>query len=332
MNYKPLVTALLLVAPAVAAPLPDAVEVLKTAMEPPAAAYEGEVRVSAVKSAEKRLRVYFAPPQRYRREIVSESGEMSQLVVSDGQAEWIYDKKLGKVWAGEPADPFYKRLGPDEEFDLLTANYDVLLSTGADIAGRASWKLEIRSRSDARLSRSLWVDRRHGLILKSESFQPDGTSLASMSFSRISFPVKQDPALFKFEAPGGVVAVQRLDSDYMGLEEAKAASGLNPKVPTWLASGYVFESLAIIPYRGKSIIHYRYSDGIHAMSLFQCPPRVRPNFGGKAREKVKLASGSGYLSWSEEGNVLGWSSDRSQFVLIAPLTLEILKRVAESIK
>jgi len=123
-----------------------------------------------------------------------------------------------------------------------------------------------------------------------------------------------------------------LEPDDVAMDQAKSASGLEPKTPGWLPSGYVFESLKVLPQGRKNIIHYRFSDGINALSLFQCPPRARLDFGHKEGRRVRLASGFGTLAWTHEGHVLGWSSQGSKFVLISPLDSQTLRRVADSLR
>jgi outer membrane lipoprotein-sorting protein len=307
--------------------LPQALEVLRQAMEPDVPAYEGKVRVGA-----KELRVRYEPPGLYRREILDADGKPVQVVISDGKTEWIYDKARRKVWQGEPSDPDEKRLGLDEEFDLLKGNYDVAISSSERVARRAVWRLALRSHFDGALRRRLWVDQKTGLILKSQVFRADGSLASEMEFETAVFPKKPQGAhFFEFSPPRGSHVVKRADPDFMAINEAKSASGLDPRTPDWLPSGYVFESLDVLPRNGRNIIHYRYSDGVNVLSLFQCPARFKLDFGGRNGREVSLASGPGTLARTAEGNVLGWSDGPSQFVLVGAVPADALERVAGSI-
>jgi outer membrane lipoprotein-sorting protein len=315
---------------------PDALAVLRASLEPPQAPYSAELSVERREGPEgkvlaRRLAVRFSPPDLYRREILGPTGETLQLIVEDGRNEWIYDPARRKVWQGEPADPLFKRFGPEEEFDRLSENYDVAIATGEPVAGRSTWLLTLRARSDGALARRLWVDRRSSLLLRTEAFRPDGSAADSMRFGRLQFEPPQDRELFRFSPPSGSTVVKRVEPDYLALDEAKAA-GVEPRLPAWLPSGYVFESLDVMAKGRHNIVHYRFSDGIEVLSLFQCPPRVRLNLGARLSRRVKLSVGRGYRTRTAEGNVLSWSSGGWRFVLVGSASDETLKRVAESVR
>jgi hypothetical protein len=80
------------------------------------------------------------------------------------------------------------------------------------------------------------------------------------------------------------------------------------------------------------IIHYRFSDGINVLSLFQCPPKVRLDFGAKAAAAVRVGSEDGTLAWTQEGQALGWEQGRSRFLLVGPLSADALVRIGASIR
>lgn len=101
--------------------------------------------------------------------------------------------------------------------------------------------------------------------------------------------------------------------------------------PRWLPAGYRFDSLVVVPYHGKKIIHYRFSRGHIGISLFQSPPRTRYEFGKTGRERVRVAGSKGFFSRAKEGNVLIWTAGKNRLALVAPLELEDLKKIAESI-
>ena len=315
--------------------LPEAMEVLRQSLEPPKAAYSAELTLlrpegEAGRSRSQRVRLIFSPPGLYRRELLGPSREVRQVIVEDGRSEWIYDQARRKVWQGEPADPLFKRFGPDEEFDRIGANYDISIATGAPVAGRATWLLELRGRSGAALARRFWVDRQSVIVLRGETFRQDGTWAGSAVCDRLQLGAAPDPELFHFSPPAGSTVVRRGAPDYLALDEAKAASGIEPRLPAWLPSGYVFESLDVIPKGRRNVVHYRFSDGVDALSLFQCPPRMRFDLGRAPRTRVRLSVGRGYRTESPEGNVLVWNSGGEHFILVGSVSHDVLRRVAES--
>ena len=215
MRLYSAVLLLSLLAPPGQAAAPDALEVLRESLEPPAKPYTAELEVSRFdvpgrQGVARRMKVGFSPPDLYRREILGPKGEMVHLIVQDGRSEWIYDEPRGKVWQGEPADPLYKRFGPDEEFERLSRNYDVSSTTAGPVAGRAVWLLELRARANGALRRRFWVDKKDFLVLQSEAFRPDGSLASSMRYTRLEAGGKQSPELFRFSPPRGLVVSRRV--------------------------------------------------------------------------------------------------------------------------
>lgn len=325
---------LLLAASVSAAALPQPVELIRRSLEP-SRAFQGNVLVEIASpggARRKELRVASAPGGRYRRELYPRSGEPNQIAVSDGRVEWVYDRARGKVWKGSPPEPDYKRLGPEEEQELLKSNYRATVSAGEPVARRATWRLELRAKDGGLLRRRLWVDRKEGVVLRSESFRPDGMLSSWMSFTAISFPSAVDSTLFLFTPPAGASVVERSEADYMEQDEAEQAAGFKPRLPARLPPGFVLESLDVLPRGKKRIVHARYSDGMTVLSLFQCPPRVRLDLGRGRKRPARLSTGRGTLSWEDEGTVLSWSAGGSRFALVGDLPEAELIRTAESLR
>ncbi|MBI4425352.1 MAG: outer membrane lipoprotein-sorting protein [Elusimicrobia bacterium] len=305
-------------------------------MLPPAVPYAGEVSVvswNGKTTRAKELLVEFLPPGRFRREIVDRYGFTAQVIVSDGQAQWFYDRARRAAWKTAPSDPDYKRLGPEEELELLTENYATVLAGEEKVAGRPCWVVELRTRAGGRAARTLWVDKRHSLVLQSKTYQSDGAVASTMRFVKAEFPERLDPRRFRFFPPHGASVHETvLTPDYLELEDARVASGLEPRQPAWLPAGFVFESLNVVPYAGATLLHYRYSDGIEALSLFQCPRTAALGSGELPKERVRLAAGRGLLSVGPDGKLLEWSGFGQRFVLVGDLPLEALRRVADSVQ
>ncbi|MBI5209074.1 MAG: hypothetical protein HY927_03780 [Elusimicrobia bacterium] len=306
------------------AALPDPVETLARGLAGPSVSYDGTVSVRGAKGRSKKMRVRCAPPA-CRREIVDSKGAALLVVVTDGAREWVFDKRLNKVWQG--AGP-----GSPEEGKAYAAHYRIAVSTGGRVAGRPSWRVELSPKSGVALRRRLWIDREQGLILRDESYLPDGTTVSKSRYSRVAYGVSHDAGLFAPDSPAGALKAGRLDMDDGERSRARESSGLEPKTPAWLPSGYVLEGVELVAHRDKKIVHYRYSDGVHALSLFQSPPRARLDLGTKDRRDVRLAAGAGFASWSDEGGVLGWTQGETRLVMVAPLGIEALERIAESVR
>jgi hypothetical protein len=127
------------------------------------------------------------------------------------------------------------------------------------------------------------------------------------------------------------VVKSRPAPDALELEEAAKATDLAPRPPAWVPPGYVFESVALLPYRGATILHFRWSDGVDALSLFQAPARVKFKAapGGTPRP-VHVGAADARLTLGADGRSLEWSAG-GRFVLVGRLALDDLRRVAASV-
>lgn len=313
-------------------------EVLRLTLEKPRSAYEGEFEVKTLNGGRAELRtvrVRYAPPGRCRREIVDPAGKTRMVVVSDGRSEWVYDVRRSLAWKGEAADPDYKLLDPDEEYDLIRRNYELRLAGSENVAGRRALVLEVLSRAGGKPARKLWVGR-DGLVLQRRAYSEDGSETSAMRFTRVKALGKPEDEDFSFSPPPGVrVLESRIKPDYMDLEEAQAAGGGKPRLPGWLPPGYIFESVNVLPFKGASLLHTRFSDGVDALSLFQYPPgaRLRLGWGRMGRPKKTLVNGArARLAVTADNLVLEWRTPGHRFVLIGPLSAESMRRVAESVQ
>lgn len=324
--------------PGRAAPSPSPRELLQRSLAVPSVAYEGEMTVSMLeggRSTTREVLVRFKPPASYRREILDRIGFVVFTIVSNGRVEWVFDRRQGVAWKGEPADPDYKLLDPDEEIALLNENYEFKAAGAERVADRPCQALDMFSRRQERRLQRLCVDAASGVVLSRESFANDGRRLSDVRFLRFQTPARMEDTVFDFLPPHGTrVAASRLKPDYLRLEEAASATAMRPRLPEWVPPGFVFESVNLLAYKGATLLHYRYSDGIDVLSLFQAPAHVRLDFGGWGAERrvrnVDLGNGRAELAFHPSGKILEWiAADR--FILIGSQSLESMRRVAASV-
>ncbi len=323
-------SAVLLAVPASAS---EAEAFLADSLIPPLQAYRGTLEVSAGSDGRSKIvEVVSSPEGGVRREILDRLGLPLVTIVSDGETEWVYDRVKNVVWKGEPADADLKLLDPDEEMELLLENYTVR-SAGVDrIAERECRAIEILTRAETPLLlRRICVDEESGLVLERRTFDGAGHESGSVRFLHLEMPALIEERGFKFRPPAGVsVRENRLRPDYMELQEAAAATALTPRLPRWVPNGFVFESVNLLAYRGTTVLHYRYSDGIDVLSVFQAPRGTRLKFAGERPRSMQLGGSKGELALWSGGKTLTWSSE-DRFVIIGRLSVESLRRIADSV-
>ena len=333
MSIKGLLAASIFFLPSLVWGYGDAEALLADTLIPPLESYRGTLEVSAGSDGRSKTVVVMSSPEGgVRREIVDRFGLPIVTIVSDGETEWIYDHARAIVWKGEPADADLKLLDPDEEMELLLENYTVRDAGVETVAERKCRAIEILTGQESpRLLRRLCVDEESGIVLQRQTFDAKGNESGSVRFLRLEMPASIPQRRFKFQPPADVsVRANRLLPDYMALEEAAAATAMTPRVPRWVPNGFVFESVNLLAYRGTTVLHYRYSDGIDALSVFQAPRGTHLRFPGERPRRLTFDAGDGDLALWSGGKTLTWSAG-DRFVVIGRLSVESLRRIADSI-
>lgn len=335
MSSKPALLLLVLLAAPARCAQDEASRLLREALDPPVAHYSGTVSVTELrgKGPETRwLNVHYAPSGRSRRETLDRFGLVERLVVCDGDAEWVWDRRSKTAWQGVSRSQARPLSDPEEELALLLDNYSVRQAGEDTVAGRPCRVLEVSPRRGGPPAQTLCVDAEEGVVLRRTAFAPDGSETFKMSFENIDFSAKPSASDFRFKPPSGTRLLKaRPAPDALELEEAARATDMAPRPPAWVPPGYVFESVSVLPYKGATFLHYRWSDGVDALSMFQAPPRarIRPPSGSRPR-RTKVGSAQAGLSLLPDGKSLEWlAGDR--FVLMGRLSADELRRVAESV-
>ncbi|MBI3564685.1 MAG: hypothetical protein HY079_05765 [Elusimicrobia bacterium] len=264
---------LLLAAPARAArrPVPPAEALLRAAVSAPSAARSTRVRVQAFDAsgrAKAQYRVETVRPDGSRRvEGGSKKGGAAALsIVSDGKARLTAWPKAGRAWSGPAPAP-----DADGERTRLSSLYDLSVSTGGRVAGKAVWRLDMRSKADGRVRRSLWLAKTGGALLRREDYRPDGSLLRRERVTRLLPPADAD---FSPVPPAG----------------AKAAV-----LPAWVPDGFALESRDA---RGAVL-----TDGLRTVAFVR--GAAAPS--GRPYAEVRLRSGLGRLYAGADGVRLVWS-------------------------
>jgi outer membrane lipoprotein-sorting protein len=281
-------------------------------------------------TAIRRIEVWAGEDGQVRREVSGPKG-LETLVVSDGSVEWLYVPALKRSWKRPAADPFAKRFGPDEELDRVAENYAVKTEeAGKDEASRPAWRVELSARGGGAVLRRLWLDKKSGVVLRSETLRPDGSLASQMIVQKLAFGGKED---FTFAPPAGTAVIEGAEQDYLELDEAEETAGFAPRLPSSLPKGYVLESVDVIRRGKNNVVHSRFTDGLNVLSLFQAPPKTRLGLRGRARKPIKVKGAQRALTtWTDDGNVVGWTSRGERFILVGALPVETLRTTAESVQ
>jgi hypothetical protein len=297
---------LLLAAPAHAGarkPAPAAEDLLQEALALPAEAWSARVRVQAFDAAGKAKAQYrtveFAPPSSWRIESSAKrGGAVAALMITDGKSAMTAWPTAGRAWLD--------RAAPEDraaELTRLSSLYDLSVSTGGRVAGKAAWRLDLRSKADGRVRRSLWLGKTKGLLLRREDFRPDGRLLRRERATKFGEPPVAGPR-FSPVVPAGLTA---------------SAVPRGAALPRWLPDGFVLDSAA-----GSEA---SFSDGLSVLVFHSGAAAV----SAKPYAHVRLRSGAGRLYAEEDGIRLEWAVGGRSYSLFGDCAEADLARMADSV-
>ena len=326
--------AALFAGPARAAEVPAPEALLEAALTAPAVSYQGRVTVTQWYGKQTRaeeLRVYFLPPDNFRREFLSPDGAVTRVSVSDGDVESVRLVRAGKTVVGDAVRSYEKVMSPQVEREALLSNYEITSSTGEKVAGRDTWRLTLKPRLDGKPWQTMWLDRETKAVLRSRRFLPKRPFASKAEFASFEPRAKLDPALFEVEASSaGAIAGPGLTPDFLTLAQLNAATGESANLPAQLPGGFVFESADVFPVGKSKVRHARYTDGLTVVSLFLTDRRVRlPKGGVIAPGDTHLP---GMLHASRAGKLIQWGGGARYFTLMGDVSRELVADIVKTLR
>lgn len=303
-----------------ATPAPSIATLVQSSQVP----YLGEMVVNR----QTRLRVWHGAGDRRRQEVLSPSAMMGELIVDNGRTRWHYSPRTQDVDVS-PSSLSLRRAEISER--LLSSNFRLTYVGQASIAGRPTRIVELHSIYPARDSQRLWLDTATGLPLRVERRDPEGSLVETSAFTSIQVPAKLSAETFEFVIPprAKVTTNVQVIASGRSLPELKADLPFPVKMPTYLPPGFEVLDVHVIETRGVRSLHWRLSDGLDMLSLFQTN---RENLAPKPALAEAFSSGrtQGYLITHGDHRMLCWKTREGAFTLIGDLGQAELDQIAAS--
>jgi outer membrane lipoprotein-sorting protein len=314
---------------------PMAENLLKASLGPGHQAYQGHMTVThwsdrGTRSEE--FEILFVPPNRYRLEFYRPDGRVGRVVWSNGDQERVEFPNGKKVYLGKAVKSSSKLMEPDNEWQLLLTNYLITQTGSEPVAGRQTWILQLVPKSKGKPNQMLWIDKEKDMILKVKRFQPKTNFAVLSQFTQIEMNPKFDPASFDLQPSTTRVKTQHgLDPDFLSIEDLKENTDMSAEPPSSLQQGFVFESGDFFTVRGKVVRHFRYTDGLTVLSLFETKKPVQ--FREKPLASVAPdAPGPGVFHTTGPTHVVHWKSGGRHYTLMGDLSQQALQEISTSIK
>lgn len=191
------------------------------------------------------------------------------------------------------------------------------------VAGRACRVIEVTPNGLTRATRRrFWIDPANGAQLRIDQFNAAGRRVSTSYYTDVTYNPTFAPDAFRApKTPGTVHTVTpQVGTALPSVAQAQAQAGFTVLQPSYLPSGFRFQSASISDFRKSKLVALRYVNGMNAFSLFETPrpPDTRPEGPKHARHPR-----NGVLT-GEQGNL--------RLVLIGNLSGEDMERVLASVR
>jgi outer membrane lipoprotein-sorting protein len=281
-----------------------------------------------------RLRVVHRAPDDTRREYLSSSGKIEQIVVDDNSARlhWEYTPHGQRV-VFSPTRHVEPDLWIGQHLDQLQANYVIRLAGSGPVDGRGARLLMITPRNGhSGPSKQLWAEEQSGLVLRSQLVSSDGRTRVTSELSELRLEKSISSGEFAPPRKAKRETVVYEHVTFLPLPTLARQWRLALIVPSALPRGYRFHSARLVRGRREAFVHLCYFDGLNTISLFESPsrpPRGKTvSRGAKTRVHGRPASWGVYPPY----NSLTWREKDLKLVLVADLPRGELLRLAQGTK
>lgn len=274
------------------------------------------------------VRVTHGAGDRIRQEVLFPPGMAGELILDNGRTRWHYSPRTSLVDIS-PSVVSTRQQHVSER--LMARNFKLVVRKKAVIADRPTLVVEVLPLLAGRDSQRLWLDQATLVPLRVERLSPEGQLRESSEFRRIEVPATPAPDAFEFALPphARVSTSVNLIASGRGLGDLKAQTSFPIKMPSYLPQGFEVLDCHLIETRGVRSIHWRLSDGLDMMSLFQTD-REHGHPQPPGARALDLKQARGYMLERGAHRMLCWVTDTGAFTLIGDLNLEELKKIAAS--
>ncbi len=253
-----------------------------------------------------RAKVFHQAPDKTRTEYLAPDHMAGTVMVVKGRSAYRYSRRhhgwYPTRWGLADDSP--------EMVKLLLKNYSVRVQGEETVDGRKADVVQVSPKRPGNPSKTLWVDRASGLVLRSVLRNYRREIISTVKMTGVDIKTSGiDPDLFEVKMAGGRHGEHEEDHDN------RPAPG-KVILPGYLPAGYVQTGISGIEMRDFRAVHLKFSDGLNTISLFERNGKShgRPSEGG--RERFSRA--------------LRWTAGGWEFTLIADLSPEELQRIAAS--
>jgi outer membrane lipoprotein-sorting protein len=275
------------------------------------------------------VRVSHGGPGLQRQEVLAPPDLAGELVVDNGQTRWHYSPRTMRV---DLAPSSYGLRRPEHNQHLLERNFHLVVIRSEPVAGRPATEIELRPRYAGRNSQRLWIDAATGLPLKVQRLSPRGVVLETSEFRHLEPHATIGRSEFEFALPPRA----RVTSSVQVLAMGRSLADLHMPVPFpirmpgYLPAGFDVMDVQIFERGGVRSVHWRLSDGLDMLSLFQTAREHEAPRPAGAQVVTLPHVATGFMVDHGPERMLCWQTGAGSFSLVGDLGPDELERIADS--
>lgn len=220
-------------------------------------------------------------------------------------------------------------------FDQFIRNYGGEIVRSEQVAGRLCDVVEVRRNQPLEGTQGpfkrLWLDRETAITLRADAFNCQGKLVQRSTLTNLQLQPKVSPTTFV--PPHKMFAIAQKSSwntEELGDDRAKVVkmTGIHPPEPTWLPSGFVFDSVGMQRTslaKGAPLASLaRYGDGLNVITVFAF--KTAAHSAGKTdsvANDLSCTFGTGSMAMRQAPNGV-------TLIAIADLPTPMLKRILDN--
>lgn len=282
-----------------------------------------------------------------KREVSQADPGQSQIILDDGKYLWHYIpsqasviKKKRKMSFGDLS----KRLR--RQNDLIRQNYDIHIDippaepdSGVDApipAVSGDLVVSFRPKSKDRPFWKLWIEREHGLVVRTEIYDINGKLALLSAFSDLTFTPKISKNTFEIVVPKGTKMRTALEKNFHSFEDAQKEVSFSIVAPAYLPTGFELATIILSKTRQGEKVQFAYIDGMSSISIFEETQHSRPpeNLSEQTTERAMAIQDAVKGTFYDQGllKILRWRRDQKlQITLVGEVSDSELLKIASSI-
>lgn len=208
-----------------------------------------------------------------------QAGE-SQIILDDGKFLWHYipsQRSVVKKKRRLSLVELSKRIRSKK--DLIQQNYAIYIETLQEEPelttapqhplAMGDVTIHFQPKTYDRPTWKIWIDREHGIVVRTEIYDLNGELALLSGFSEITFQSKLPEEALTMIVPQGTTLKTSVEQTFQTGTEAQQEVNFAISQPTYLPPGFILSSAIVTKTEHRERVQLTYIDGMSSISVFE---------------------------------------------------------------